>query len=468
MRVCFVLAITLGGSMLSGGPAGAQSAPGQISGTFPASGGFALVVWGGGTADALRGAAEEQGCTLRSAFVTDARGEFTGYVFGAPAVVNAAFVALFPGLTLPANTPLIVVCASAAPPTPAGPPSSITLAPALGGRTFGRPIEFGAYPGGRVYLAQQEGSVSLMDLGGGNETTFLDLRSQVSRASNEEGLLGLALDPDFPGRPHVYVYYSVAGGQRRTRLARFDVANDAAVPGSELVLLEVSQPFPNHKGGGLRFGPDGMLYLSLGDGGSEGDPNGNGQDLDSMLAKVLRIDVRNASATQPYAVPADNPFGNLVWALGFRNPWRLSFDSATGNLWLGDVGASTHEEVNIVTRGGNYGWNRVEGPDCYQPRSGCDRTGITPPFASYTHANGCSITGGVVYRGAAVPALVGSYLYADFCSGRVWAVSVSGGAPSQVLGPNSERRVASFGTDAAGEVYLLIHGGAVQRIAAAQ
>jgi glucose/arabinose dehydrogenase len=453
--------------------AGAQSAPGEIAGSVPSGGGFALVVWGGGTADALRTAAEARGCTLRSAFVTDARGNFVGYVFGAPAVVNAAFAGMFPSLNVPPNTPLIIVCAGPIPQAPTGPPRSITLVPALGGRNFGRPVEFGAYPGGRVYLAEQEGLVRLLSLSGGNEATFLDIRSQVSRASNEEGFLGLALDPGFPDRPYVYVYYSVAGGQRRTRLARFDVVSDAAVPASELVLIEVSQPFPNHKGGALRFGPDGMLYLGLGDGGSEGDPSGNGQNLGVLLAKVLRIDVRNASATQPYAVPVDNPFTGAgargeVWAHGLRNPWRMSFDSATGALWLGDVGASTHEEVNVVTRGGNYGWNRMEGADCYQPRTGCDRSGITLPVASCTHASGCSITGGVVYRGAAIPALVGSYLYADFCSGRVWAVSVNGGAPSQVLGPDSARRVASFGTDAAGEVYLLIHGGAVQRIAGAQ
>jgi hypothetical protein len=194
MRLVWLVLVACIGSSLMPGQAAAQSA-GRITGAVPASGGFALVVWGGGTADALRGAAQADGCTLRSVFVTDTRGEFTGYVYGAPAVVNAAFIALFPGLDLPASTALIVVCASAAPPAPAGPPGSISLVPALGGRTFSRPIEFGAYPGGRVYLAQQEGNVSLMDPSGGNETTFLDLRSQVSRASNEEGFLGLAFAP---------------------------------------------------------------------------------------------------------------------------------------------------------------------------------------------------------------------------------------------------------------------------------
>jgi glucose/arabinose dehydrogenase len=325
-----------------------------------------------------------------------------------------------------------------------------------------------AYPGGRVFVAEQEGVVALYGAGGAPAGTLLDIRSQVSRAGNEEGFLSFALDPQFPARPYAYAYYSVSGGERRTRLSRFEVQGDAVLSGSELVILEQPQPFSNHKGGAIRFGPDGMLYLGFGDGGSQGDPSNRAQDLGQWLGKMLRIDVRNTREGAPYTVPGDNPFVGRsgakpeIWAYGFRNPWRASFDVATGSLWVADVGQNAIEEIDVVTRGGNLGWSHFEGERCYkQP---CDGSGMTAPVASYTHAEGCSVSGGVVYRGRALPALVGHYLYADFCSGRVWAVNVEGGEPVQLLGQSSERRVASFGTDADGEVYLLIHGGPVQKV----
>jgi glucose/arabinose dehydrogenase len=325
-----------------------------------------------------------------------------------------------------------------------------------------------AYPGGRVFVAEQEGLVTLYGRDGGPAGTLLDVRPQVSRAGNEEGFLSLALDPGYPSRPYVYAYYSVSGGERRTRLSRFEVRSDAAVAGSELVILEQPQPFSNHKGGSIRFGPDGMLYLGFGDGGSQGDPNNRAQDLGQWLGKMLRIDVRNAREGATYDVPGDNPFVGRsgakpeVWAYGFRNPWRASFDVATGALWVADVGQSNIEEIDVVARGSNLGWSRFEGERCFkQP---CDGAGMTGPVAFYTHNEGCSVSGGVVYRGRALPALVGWYLYADFCSGRVWALSVDGGEPVQLLGSDSGRSIASFGTDADGEVYLLIHGGAVQKI----
>ncbi|HRC62510.1 MAG TPA: PQQ-dependent sugar dehydrogenase, partial [Dehalococcoidia bacterium] len=329
----------------------------------------------------------------------------------------------------------------------------------------------GVYPGGRFFLADQAGLVSLLRSDGSDAGVLLDLRGEVLRGGNEEGLLSVALDPAFPARPYLYAYYSAAN-PRRTVLSRFEVANDRADAGSKLVIMEQPQPFSNHNGGAVRFGPDNMLYLGIGDGGSEGDPSGNGQNLGVLLAKIVRIDVRNASAARPYEVPRDNPFAGQagarpeVWAYGLRNPWRMAFDRTDGRLWVGDVGASSVEEVDVVQRGSNYGWNRMEGDRCYSPRTGCDRSGITMPVATYTHDEGCSITGGVVYRGRELPALVGWFLYADFCSGRVWAVPAAGGEQRELFRDDSERRIASFAEDEAGEVYLLVHGGAVLRLRA--
>lgn len=346
----------------------------------------------------------------------------------------------------------------------------ISLEAAFGGRRFDRPTELGVYPGGRFFLADQGGLVSLLRRDGSDGGTLLDLRGRVLRGGNEEGLLSVALDPGFPGRPYLYAYYSAAS-PRRSVLSRFDVAGDRADLGSELVILEVAQPFSNHNGGAVRFGRDGMLYLGLGDGGGDGDPSENGQNLGALLAKILRIDVRDASEDEPYEVPRDNPFVGRpgarpeVWAYGFRNPWRMAFDPADGRLWVGDVGSRAVEEVDIVERGGNHGWNRLEGDQCHSPGTDCDRRGTVAPVASYTHADGCSITGGVVYRGDELPALAGQYLYADFCSGQIWALSVAGGEPVLMAGADPSRRIASFGVDEAGEVYLLNHGGPVLRIA---
>ena len=331
----------------------------------------------------------------------------------------------------------------------------------------------GVYPGGRFFLADQDGLVILLRPDGATAGTLLDLRARVLTAGGEEGFLSLALDPAFPARPYIYTYYSAAS-PRRTVLSRFEVRGDAADPSSELVILEVAQPFSNHKGGAVRFGPDGMLYLGLGDGGSEGDPSGNGQNLAVLLSKVLRIDVRDSTPNQPYAVPPDNPFVGRagarpeIWAYGFRNPWRTTFDPATGKLWASDAGASAVEEVDIVERGGNYGWDRLEGDLCHSPRTNCNRAGTIAPVATYTHQDGCSIIGGVVYRGPAIAQLVGHYVYGDYCSGKMWAVPVEGGDAVMVAGADSSRRISSFATDQAGEVYLLVHGGPILRVASAE
>ena len=379
----------------------------------------------------------------------------------------------------PTATPSPTSAATPAAVTPPAPePGAVSLVPAFGGREFERPVELGAYPAGpgagnSVFVAEQDGRVYVLHDGG--EALLLDLRPQVSRASNEEGLLSVAVDPRFSANNWLWLYYSVDRsadpGPRRTRLSRFTVDEGnafAVVEGSELVILELEQPFPNHNGGAIRFGPDGLLYLGLGDGGSAGDPRGNGQNLGTLLGSIIRIDVREASAAEPYRIPADNPFVGTpgaraeIWAYGLRNPWRMAFDNA-GRLWTGDVGQNALEEIDVIERGGNYGWDRLEGTRCFEPRSGCDRAGTTPPIAEYGRSLGCSVTGGVVYEGEDVPALAGSYLFTDFCSGRLWALAPDSGSVVEVA--RSERPVASFGTDAAGEVYLLTFGGAILRIA---
>ncbi len=310
-------------------------------------------------------------------------------------------------------------------------------------------------------------------------TTVLDWRSRTARGANEEGLLSMALDPEFATNGFLYLYYSPVNGARRTTLSRLETLGEgatfAADPESELVILEIEQPFSNHNGGTVLFGPDGLLYLSLGDGGAGGDPEGNGQDLErNLLGSIVRIDVVNASASERYTIPRDNPFlGELgarpeTFATGMRNPWRMSFDRGTGLLWAGDVGQERFEEIDIIGAGENHGWNVTEGTACFEPPSGCDAAGLTPPVAQYDHAQGCSVTGGHVYRGVAVPALVGWYLYGDFCSGNVWALeaaSAAAGSPGEPLslwrqGPP----LASFAEDLAGELYLVSFDGRIYRV----
>jgi glucose/arabinose dehydrogenase len=358
-------------------------------------------------------------------------------------------------------------------------PLEVRLVEAFDGRGFDRPVELGVYPapaglGPALFVAEQDGRIFLLRGDGeGDDELLLDLDERVTRQGNEEGLLSVAVDPLFAENGHLWVYYSARGTPRFTRLSRFSVDLNAdpfrADPASELVIIEVEQPAANHNGGAIRFGPDGMLYLGYGDGGFAGDPQAHGQNVATLLGSMIRIDVRDASAAAPYAIPADNPFVGVagareeIWAFGLRNPWRSAFDPDTGTLWVGDVGQGVLEEIDVIERGGNYGWRLLEGSRCFEPPTGCEDADTVLPVAEYDHRLGCSITGGVVYRGSAVPALAGSYLFADFCSGRVWALPTSGGAATQIA--RSPRDVVSFGTDAAGEVYLLTFDGPVLRIA---
>lgn len=453
--------------VLSAGGAGGHALaaePGTISGELPANGGIAAVTWGGGSLDELAAAAAQAGCTLRSAWVF-VGGRPVGAVIGAPAFVNTDFLAVYPGGSIPADTILVLVCVA---PSVGGSMSAITLQPSLGGRVFDQPIELVAYPGNRFLVAEQGGTVRLVNASGGAEVLLLDLGSAVARSGNEEGLLSVQLDPSFASNGDLWAYYSVAGGERRTRLARFTVAGDVASRASELVVLEVPQPYSNHNGGAVRFGPDGLLYLGVGDGGSSGDPQGNGQNPNSLLGSILRLDVRAASEATPYVIPPGNPFVGVagadeVWAYGLRNPWRMAFDGATGKLWVGDVGQGAYEEIDVVTGGGNYGWNRLEGTHCYQ--AGCSSAGTVLPVAEYAHGGGrCSVTGGVVSRAAGVPAIAGAYLYADYCTGQIWAIdATTPGTPVEVA--RADGNPTAFATDGAGTVYLVQFGGPIMRLA---
>jgi glucose/arabinose dehydrogenase len=286
----------------------------------------------------------------------------------------------------------------------------------------------------------------------------------VDDSGNEMGLLGFAFAPDFRQSGTFYVNYT-AGNPRRTVISRFSSDGRTADPASETVVLEVAQPFSNHNGGQIAFGPGGYLYIAFGDGGSSRDPMGNGQNLGALLGKILRIDVSGTEGGRAYRIPADNPFVGQsgargeVWAYGFRNPWRFSFDLDTDELWAGDVGQNAREEVDLVAKGGNYGWAIMEGAQCLSG-SNCDRTGLIPPVIDYATANGnCAVTGGFVYRGSAIPGLVGAYVYADYCGGDVWGLRYSDGRVSdQGTLVDGSFPISSFAQDTHGELYVLAYG----------
>lgn len=311
---------------------------------------------------------------------------------------------------------------------------------------------------GDLYLVQQTGQIRVMIGGKLREQPLLDIGSQIS-TGGERGLLGLAFHPDYARNGYFFVNYTDRGGQ--TVIARYQAnqANRVAQPASERVVLRIPQPYSNHNGGMLAFGPDGQLYIGMGDGGSGGDPQNYGQALDSLLGKMLRINVDSL----PYTVPADNPrlvgARPEIWAYGLRNPWRFSFDRKTGDLWIADVGQNAWEEVNWVRSGEggqNYGWRLMEGNDCFNPRTNCPRAGLTMPIHTYGRGEGQSITGGYVYRGSSIPALQGRYLFTDFNTGNLWSLRQEGNRwVRQTLLGGLGQGVASFGEDQNGEIYLL-------------
>ena len=320
---------------------------------------------------------------------------------------------------------------------------------------------------GRRFVLDQSGMIHVFAPGSVEGRLFLDLRPGTSPWGkyNEEGLLGLAFHPRFKETGEFFLTYSLKGDKRAERLVRFRVSRDdpdRADPASEQLILEIEQPFWNHNGGSIAFGPDGHLYWGLGDGGSRDDPFGNGQNLETLLGKILRIDVDARQDGRPYGIPADNPFVDTpdaraeIFAFGFRNPWQLAFDRATGRLWTGDVGQDLWEEVDIVVKGGNYGWSLREGTKPFGNRPAAARDFVEPVW-EYDHQIGKSVTGGLVYRGTAIPELTGAYLYGDFVSGRLWALTIdeaTGRATNREI-PWSGLPIFGFGSDAEGEAYVL-------------
>jgi glucose/arabinose dehydrogenase len=317
---------------------------------------------------------------------------------------------------------------------------------------------------GRLFIVEQAGRILIYNNGRVSPSPFLNIIDQVGSSGNEQGLLGLAFHPRYAENGLFFVNYTDRNGN--TVIARFHVSDDPNVadPASETPLLRVNQPYPNHNGGVLAFGPDGYLYAGLGDGGSGGDPQGNGQKTDTLLGKVLRLDVDSG---EPYAIPADNPFGNEIWAYGLRNPWRLSFDRATNDLWIGDVGQGAWEEIDYLPAGSpggaNFGWNLMEGSHPYEGEA---QPGLLLPVAEYSHAEGgCSVTGGYVYRGAELPEWQGIYLFGDYCSGLVWGtIPFANGWQTQVLFQTG-LSISSFGVDETGELYIANLQGSILKLA---
>lgn len=332
----------------------------------------------------------------------------------------------------------------------------------------------GIYPdptnSNRLFVTEQTGTIKVFNNTQNATTaaTFLDITNQVLYGG-EQGLLGLAFHPNYTQNGYFYLNY-VADNPRRTVIARFNVNPNnpnAADPNSQQTILEISQPYSNHKGGQLAFGPDGYLYIGVGDGGSEGDPNGNGQNRQTLLGKILRIDVNASSGSRNYTIPASNPYAanslgykEEIFAYGFRNPWKFSFDS-TGQLWVADVGQDRIEEIDLVEAGKNYGWNTMEGTLCYNPPNGCNQTGLTLPIYNYTHDVGDAIIGGYVYNGQLNPALDGSYIYGDYGSGRIWALTIKNQNPSVTQLTDSGLNIASFGVDQNSELYFTAYDGKI-------
>jgi glucose/arabinose dehydrogenase len=356
---------------------------------------------------------------------------------------------------------------SAPPATSAAPPLAEVAVALTEVAAVPAPVAATTRPGEQaLYIADQEGRVFVIGPTGRVEEPVLDIRDQV-RSGGEQGLLGIAFSPD---GTWLYAHYSDEP-DGNTVVAAFPFADGAADPAGEQVILTVDQPYENHNGGELTFGPDGMLYLALGDGGSGGDPEGNGQSLETLLGKILRIDPRPGE-DPPYVVPDDNPFvgddGALpeIWAYGLRNPWRFSFDAATGDVWIGDVGQDAWEEVSFGAAGDsgwNFGWNGFEGTHEYEGDPPAD---AVAPVLEYPRDDGfCSVVGGFVYRGTRIPALAGAYLYSDYCGGTINAARlVDGAIVDQVALPISGGDVTSFAQDPGGELYVLGHQGVVYRI----
>lgn len=358
----------------------------------------------------------------------------------------------------------------------------IRLTPFVSG--LDQPLQLVDDGSGNLYAVEQPGVIWLLDpSGAGRHIRFLDIRDQV-RAGGEMGLLSLAFHPGYRENRTFFVNYTAGHrGDLRTVVAAFTAPRRdgaAANPASERIVLTFKQPFSNHNGGDMHFGPDGFLYIATGDGGGANDPRNAGQRLDTLLGKLLRIDVdlpesSDPAATNRYRIPDDNPFVGIagarpeIHAYGLRNPWRFSFDRESGELYAGDVGQWSREEISLIRRGGNYGWRIAEGSICTPSiNPSCDKTGLIPPLIDYGREEGQSVTGGYVYRGSAIPGLRGVYLYGDYGSGRIWGLRQTNGrvtAHRRLL--ETDLSIASFGEDADGDLYVIDHRGHILRVEAA-
>ena len=363
-------------------------------------------------------------------------------------------------------------------PDPSPPASEVTLRARVVVSELSQPLFLTSPPGdARLFVVEQPGRIRIVSGGQLVAAPFLDLTDRV-RSGGEQGLLGLAFHPSYAQNGYFYVNYTDRAGDTRVERYRVSADRDRADPASASLVLTVAQPYSNHNGGMVVFGPDGMLYVGMGDGGSGGDPQGNGQNTGSLLGKLLRLDVDRAPAGAGYAIPPNNPFAasagpsrrGEIWAWGLRNPWRLSFDAPASRLYVADVGQSRREEISVAgarEAGVNYGWNRMEGSECYNATS-CNRTGLRLPVEEYGRDEGCSITGGYVYRGK-IAAIRGHYFFSDYCQGWLKSIRVADD------GTVAERRtwdvgalgsVTSFGVDASGELYVTSANGRVYALEA--
>lgn len=337
-------------------------------------------------------------------------------------------------------------------------------------------IQSTAYLQESLFIVEQKGKIQLVSNFKSqqpNMSIFLDIESNVF-AGGEMGLLGLTFDPNFQSNGFFYVDYTL-NTPRRTRISRFTVESFTTPLitniSSEFVILEVNQPYTNHNAGDITFGNDGYLYITLGDGGSSGDPLNNGQNRTTLLGSILRIDVSQSNVSNPYIIPDDNPFvGNLnnyreeIFAYGFRNPWRISFDFETGNFWVGDVGQNTKEEISLVEKGKNYGWNIMEGDVCFIS-DGCERDDLVLPIWSYGRNEGYAVTGGYIYRGNTIMSLKGKYVFGDYGSGKIWLLTIETDKPPEIKELfDTEFKISTFGIDVENELYVADHSGRVFKI----
>ena len=390
-------------------------------------------------------------------------------------------LAAMPALALPAAAvPLSAGDPFTGGSTPLAAPGPGTIALQLRASGLSKPV-FLTTPrdgSGRLFIVEQTGRIKIFKDSKLLTTPFLSITGSVSKGG-EQGLLGLAFHPDFKTNRKLYVNFTDLNGDTVIRQYRTSSTNPNVVATSSArTVLKIAQPYDNHNGGMIAFGPDGYLYIGMGDGGSGGDPGNRAQNTGSLLGKMLRINVNGTTSTRGYLIPSTNPYVGRtgldeIWQIGLRNPWRFSFDRSTGSLWIGDVGQNSWEEINRATRtstgpgkGLNWGWRVLEGRHCFNPSTGCSTAGKSMPIAEYAHGNGrCSVTGGYVYRGAAIPALVGSYVFADYCTGEIWWVAANAASPAtRGLLFDAPFPISSFGESPANELWVLDHGGRVYSV----